>query len=72
MAPLLLVVVMPINAQAAPEVTGENPFAQQAGTLLLKMRDGYNSATRINTDVRLEVAGPVNHRDLRTPGYRSG
>ena len=65
MAPLLLVVVMPINAQAAPEVTGENPFAQQAGTLLLKMRDGYNSATGINTDVRVEVTGLIVRATLR-------
>jgi len=65
MAPLLLVVLMPFGIEAAPEADPEDPFAQQAGSLLLKMRHGYDSATRINSDVRLAVTGLTVRASLR-------
>ena len=55
---------MPLTAGAAPEVTGD-PADEQAGSLLLKMRDGYDSATRINSEIDLEVTGLIVRAQLR-------
>lgn len=37
----------------------EEPAVPQSGSLLLKMRSGYVTATRINTEIDVTVSGPV-------------
>lgn len=53
---------LPVELPAAPEIEPElrheaAPGVPQSGSLLMRMRDGYEVATRINTDVRLAVNG---------------
>ncbi|MEM9209629.1 MAG: marine proteobacterial sortase target protein, partial [Pseudomonadota bacterium] len=56
---LLLTTIVALYVQpsrAAPE-EALAPDEARAGSLLLRMRDGYRAATRINTDVDLDVSG---------------
>ncbi len=56
---LLLTAIAALYAQpsiAAPEETF-TPDQAQAGSLLLRMSNGYRVATRINTDVDLDISG---------------
>jgi Ca-activated chloride channel family protein len=52
----LLVWLLPATTIAAPEA-GFRPEEAGAGSLLLRMQSGYRPATRINTDVDIEVSG---------------
>lgn len=59
---VLLVLFQPVTVlgqQAAPSDDAVAPGRMQSGSLLLRMRDGYRVATRINTDVDVSVSGPV-------------
>jgi Ca-activated chloride channel family protein len=51
----------PLHAVRADEnsETGILPQQMQTGSLLLQMRAGYKTATRITTDVAIRVSGPV-------------
>ncbi|MEM9209536.1 MAG: VIT domain-containing protein, partial [Pseudomonadota bacterium] len=56
---LLLTTIVALYVQpsrAAPE-EALTPDEARAGSLLLRMRSGYRAATRINTDVDLDVSG---------------
>jgi Ca-activated chloride channel family protein len=44
--------------------TGVLPQQMQTGSLLLQMRAGYTTATRINTDVTIRVSGTVSRSTL--------
>lgn len=48
-------------------MTGQevSPARMQSGSLLFRMRQGYTVATRINTDVEIEVSGPVARTTVR-------
>lgn len=50
---LLVIAVLPQPAIAA------EPGEQTSGNLLLRMQDGYEVATRIHTDVKINVSGSV-------------
>ena len=54
----MLFLTLPVVVEAAPEVTvaDETAPAPQNG-LLLRMQNGYQIATRINSDIRLTVSG---------------
>lgn len=53
-AVLLLVVLQPCGTAVADELS-----AQQSGNLLFRMQSGYRVATRVNTDVDMQVSGTV-------------
>jgi Ca-activated chloride channel homolog len=58
---VLLVLFQPVavvGQQVAPD-DAVAPGQMQSGSLLLRMRDGYRVATRINTEVDVRVSGPV-------------
>ncbi len=58
-AALLLGAIVALYVQpsiAAPEV-GLTPEEARSGSLLLRMRNGYQVATRINTEVDLDISG---------------
>ena len=46
------------NNLSATDV-GLTPQNAQMGSLLLRMKDGYTVATRLNTDVELQISGLV-------------
>jgi Ca-activated chloride channel family protein len=52
---------LPPGEQAA----GVVPEQMQAGSLLLRMQSGYTVATRVNTDIDLDVSGPVARTRVR-------
>lgn len=68
---LVLAIGNPLVSPAAesPTVaerhTEISPEAMQAGSLLLRMQAGYTVATRINTDVDIDVSGPVARTTVR-------
>ncbi|HEX5766544.1 MAG TPA: marine proteobacterial sortase target protein, partial [Woeseiaceae bacterium] len=50
------------QATARAEPAGDafaSPHEMQSGSLLLRMEAGYTIATRINTDIEIQVSGPV-------------
>jgi Ca-activated chloride channel family protein len=61
---LLLMVCQPAPAQplSGDEVT---PARMQTGSLLLKMKDGYTVATRINTDASIRISGLIARVSVR-------
>lgn len=61
-AALLLWLFLPMAASAESNVT---PAQVQSGTLLLKMQSGYRVATRINSEIALEVSGMTVRATLR-------
>lgn len=63
---LLALQLVAALAFGAPATDAElSPAHMQSGSLLLRMREGYAVATRINTDVTIEVSGPVARTVLR-------
>ncbi|HEX7061769.1 MAG TPA: marine proteobacterial sortase target protein [Woeseiaceae bacterium] len=61
---LLHVIATAAFGQGLPEQP-LSPSQMQSGSLLLAMRDGYEVATRINTDVEIRVSGPVARTTVR-------
>lgn len=68
---LVLAIGNPLVAHAAesPPVaerhTEISPERMQAGSLLLRMQAGYTVATRINTDIDIDISGPVARTTVR-------
>ena len=57
---LLLTVSYPVLAQPYPEAsTDVTPGQMRSGSLLLRMQSGYVIATRMNTDIQVQVSGLV-------------
>lgn len=56
-----------ISTAFGQETAGEvsSPAEMQSGSLLLRMRQGYTVATRINTDVEIAVSGPIARTTVR-------
>ncbi|MEQ8205810.1 MAG: VIT domain-containing protein, partial [Woeseia sp.] len=52
---VLLVTMLPQAGTAVADELAE----QQSGSLLLRMQAGYTTATRLNTDVRMQISGTV-------------
>ncbi|HZD52695.1 MAG TPA: marine proteobacterial sortase target protein, partial [Woeseiaceae bacterium] len=48
-----------------PDTQELGPAQMQSGSLLLRMRQGYTIATRMNTDVHITVSGPVARTTVR-------
>jgi len=74
LAILLLTIAAPgVHAQSsieqAPEVT---PSQLQSGSLLLRMKSGYEIATRMNTDIEAQVSGLVARVSVRQVFQNSG
>ena len=66
----VLAVLLGSGAAAAEIEVGSNgilqePAVPQSGSLLLRMQAGYAVATRINTDIRVSVSGPVARTTVR-------
>jgi Ca-activated chloride channel family protein len=68
---LLLIFCRPSPAQeeTAAEVT---PSQMQSGSLLLKMQNGYQVATRMNTDASMKISGLVARVSVRQSFRNSG
>ncbi len=60
---VLLCLLRPGLANAVPEIIFDDlrPSQMQSGSLLLRMQSGYRVATRMNTDIDLQVSGLVAH-----------
>ncbi len=58
---VLLCLLRPGLANAVPEIMFDDlrPSQMQSGSLLLRMQSGYRIATRMNTDIDLQVSGLV-------------
>lgn len=52
-------VVLTALLSAATVVMADELAEQQSGSLLLRMQSGYTTATRLNTDVRMQISGTV-------------
>jgi Ca-activated chloride channel family protein len=68
MAPgMLLCLALPALASAVPEnqIDDLRPSQMQSGTLLMRMKAGYRVATRLNTDIELQVSGLVARVSVR-------
>ena len=68
MAPaMVLCLVLPGVAGAAPDtrIGDVTPAQMQSGALLMRMQSGYRIATRMNTDIKLEVSGLVARVSVR-------
>ncbi len=64
----LWVLALLLVLQAMPEAATANettPNQAQAGSLLWKMREGYTTATTINTDVEMKISGLVARVSVR-------
>ncbi len=64
----LWVLALLLVLQALPEPVAANettPNKAQSGSLLWKMREGYTTATTINTDVELKISGLVARVSVR-------
>lgn len=55
----LLLVMMVLPFTAGDGRAAEEPGAQQSGNLLFRMKDGYRVATRLNTEVEIEISGLI-------------
>jgi Ca-activated chloride channel family protein len=62
MMSMLLLRAMPAAALPAPEL---EPQSVQSGSLLFRMKHGYVTATRIESDVRIRISGLVARVSLR-------
>jgi len=60
---VLLCLLRPGLANAVSEIIFDDlrPSQMQSGSLLLRMQSGYHVATRMNTDIDLQVSGLVAH-----------
>ncbi len=58
----LVWLILPVTAWAEESVT---PAQVQSGTLLLQMQSGYRVATRINSEIELQVSGMTVRATLR-------
>ncbi len=56
---VLLLVTVLISGPEAASAEGPTPGEMQSGSLLLRMQNGYSTATRLNTDVDIDVSGLV-------------
>ncbi len=62
----LLALLLVLQAMPEPATANEAaPDQTQAGSLLWKMRDGYATATTINTDAELRISGLVARVSVR-------
>ncbi len=68
----VLAVLLGLSAPAAEAETGSRPHdllqetaVPSSGSLLLRMQAGYVVATRMNTDIRISVSGPVARTTVR-------
>jgi len=64
---MLLCLLIPAMAGAVPEIRIDDlrPGQMQSGTLLMRMQSGYRVATRMNTDIELNVSGLVARVSVR-------
>lgn len=71
---MLLCLLLPGLASAAPETAIEDlrPGQMQSGTLLMRMKEGYRIATRMNTDIDLNVSGLVARVSVRQKFLNDG
>jgi Ca-activated chloride channel family protein len=74
---LLSIVISPdAFSQASPstdEIAGDiMPGQMQSGSLLLRMKNGYQVATRVNTDINAQVSGMVARVNVRQSFRNSG
>ena len=58
-------IAMPAITQAIDNDLIESPSDVQSGNLLLRMKNGYRVATRLNTDIRIEANGMVARTALK-------
>jgi len=74
LAILLLVITAPgVPAQTNGDPESEvNPSQVQSGSLLLRMRSGYEIATRMNTDIETRISGLVARVRVRQVFQNSG
>ncbi len=74
LAILLLVITAPgLPAQTHDDAGSESsPSQVQSGSLLLRMQSGYEIATRMNTDIEMEVSGLVARVSVRQVFQNSG
>ena len=61
---LVLILVLLLGPEAA-KAEGPNPNEMQSGSLLLRMENGYSTATLLNTDVHMNVSGLVARVSVR-------
>ncbi len=61
---LLLVLCRPVPAQQEIP-TAVTPSQMQSGSLLLKMQNGYQVATRMNTDASMQISGLIARVSVR-------
>ncbi len=71
---LLLCLIGPGLAGAMPDTQYDDlrPGQMQSGTLLMRMQAGYRIATRMNTDIELEVSGLVARVSVRQKFLNDG
>ena len=73
MAPaMLLCLVLPGVAATETRIDDLSPGQMQSGTLLMRMQSGYRIATRLNTDIKLEVSGLVARVSVRQKFLNDG
>ena len=73
MAPaMLLCLVLPGVAVTETRIDDLSPGQMQSGTLLMRMQSGYRIATRMNTDIKLEVSGLVARVSVRQKFLNDG
>lgn len=61
---LLIALIMPA-AEATADSDPIGPGDMQTGSLLLRMANGYSTATQLNTDVRMNISGLVARVSVR-------
>tara|TARA_R110002096_G_scaffold154_3_gene726 strand:+ start:14235 stop:16304 length:2070 start_codon:yes stop_codon:yes gene_type:complete len=62
---VLALVVVLLSGPEPVSAEGPSPAEMQSGSLLLRMQDGYSSATLLNTEVDMKVSGLVARVSVR-------